>query len=55
MSRSVASPHTLACQTSEQNGSIIFERSFAKKSGISLRGKLCVFGRDRERFTDSRV
>ncbi|MFM0200915.1 hypothetical protein PQR53_13695 [Paraburkholderia fungorum] len=37
----VASPHTLARQALRQNGSIIFERPFAKKSGVSLCGKLC--------------
>ncbi|HYS64356.1 MAG TPA: hypothetical protein VEN30_11160, partial [Paraburkholderia sp.] len=29
----VASPHTLTRQAFEKNGSIIFERPFAKKSG----------------------
>ncbi|HZZ04238.1 hypothetical protein [Paraburkholderia sp.] len=37
----VASPHTLIRQALQQNGSIIFERSFGKKSVISLCGKLC--------------
>jgi hypothetical protein len=37
----VASPHRLARQALRQNGSIIFERPFAKKSGVSLCGKLC--------------
>ncbi|WP_310698892.1 hypothetical protein [Paraburkholderia sp. USG1] len=37
----VASPHSLDRQALQQNGSIIFERPFAKKSGVSLCGKLC--------------
>ncbi|MFM0043084.1 hypothetical protein [Paraburkholderia sediminicola] len=40
-SGTVASPHTLVRQALQQNGSIIFERSFEKKSVISLCGKLC--------------
>jgi hypothetical protein len=36
----VASPNTLARQGLRQNGSIIFERPFAKKCGVSLGGKL---------------
>jgi hypothetical protein len=39
----VVSPHSLARQAIWQNGSIIFERSFAKKSGVSLCGKLCAW------------
>jgi hypothetical protein len=38
----VASPYSLARKAMQQNGSIIFERPFAKKSGVSLCGKLCV-------------
>jgi hypothetical protein len=37
----VAPPPALDGQALRQKGSIIFERSFAKKSGISLCGKLC--------------
>jgi hypothetical protein len=44
----VASPHSLARQAFEQNGSIICERPFAKKSGISLCGKLCAMRRYQE-------
>jgi hypothetical protein len=39
--------HILAGQGLQQNGSIIFERPFAKKSGISLRGKVCASPRRR--------
>jgi len=37
----VVSPHALAWYALEQNGSIIFERPFDKKSGVSPGGKLC--------------
>jgi len=44
----VASPHSLARYAFEQNGSMICERPFAKKSGVSLGGKLCSIRRDQE-------
>ncbi|MFM0034155.1 hypothetical protein [Paraburkholderia strydomiana] len=37
----VAYSHALDGQALRQKGSIIFERPFEKKSGISLGGKLC--------------
>jgi hypothetical protein len=40
-------PHILTGKALRQNGSIIIERSFAKKSGISLCGKLCWVGQFR--------
>jgi len=40
----VASQHTLTRQALQQNGSMIFERPFGKKSGVSLCGKLCCAG-----------
>jgi hypothetical protein len=43
----VASPHALARQAFQQNGSIIFERPFEEKSGVSLCGKLCCAGQSR--------
>ncbi|HYS64448.1 MAG TPA: hypothetical protein VEN30_11655, partial [Paraburkholderia sp.] len=46
----VASPHTLTRQAFEKNGSIIFERPFAKKSGVSLCGKLCCAGQHQEQL-----
>ncbi|MFM0281124.1 hypothetical protein P0D75_24180 [Paraburkholderia sediminicola] len=43
----VASPHALTRQAFQQNGSIIFERPFEKKSGVSLCGKLCCAAQSR--------
>jgi hypothetical protein len=48
----VALPHILASQASRQNGSIICERPFAEKSGVSPGGNLCMRGGGRERITD---
>jgi hypothetical protein len=47
-SDTVASSHTLTRQAFQQKGSIIFERPFEKKSGVSLCGKLCCAGQFQE-------